>query len=162
MALQTGTNAPAFSLKHKHSEGLDDISLESGTKTVLLFFLSLSLASAWKKCTIRDTLSIMKDSAPRFMESVSIVLLPWRSWLSRKINFKLLSDFNRDASKAYDVLDDNFVPAKLGFMVTKRSAFVIGEDGVITSSWSSDNPETCLFDEIKAALADLLQQMLLR
>ena len=57
MALQTGTNAPAFSLKHKHSEGLDDISLESGTKTVLLFSLAFTGVCMEEMCTIRDTLS---------------------------------------------------------------------------------------------------------
>ncbi|MEL0120802.1 MAG: redoxin domain-containing protein [Opitutae bacterium] len=156
MALQTGTNAPAFSLKHKHSEGLDDISLESGTKTVLLFFpLAFTGVCMEEMCTIRDTLSDYEGlGATVYGISVDSPFTLEVMAKQEKINFKLLSDFNRDASKAYDVLDDNFVPAKLGFQgVSKRSAFVIGEDGVITYSWSSDNPATLPpFDEIKAAL----------
>ena len=106
-------------------------------------------------CTIRDTLSDYEGlGATVYGISVDSPFTLEVMAKQEKINFKLLSDFNRDASKAYDVLDENFVPAKLGFQgVSKRSAFVIGEDGVITYSWSSDNPANLPpFDEIKAAL----------
>ena len=41
MALATGTKAPAFTLKSKNADGLQDISLDDNLgkqKTVLLFF----------------------------------------------------------------------------------------------------------------------------
>ena len=66
------------------------------------------------------------------------------------INFPLLSDFNKEISKAYDVLSEDFI----GFVgVSKRSAFVVDVDGSIAYSWSSDDPRNLPpFDEIKAAL----------
>ena len=156
MALQPGTQAPAISLKHKHAEGLDDISLQPGEKTVLLFFpLAFTGVCMEEMCTIRDTLTDYEGlRATVYGISVDSPFTLEVMAKQENINFKLLSDLNREASKAYDVLDDNFVPAKLGFQgVSKRSAFVIGEDGAITYSWSSDNPGNLPpFDEIKAAL----------
>ena len=107
-------------------------------------------------CTIRDTLADYEGlGATVYGISVDSPFVLEVMAKQENINFKLLSDFNREASKAYEVLDDNFVPAKLGFQgVSKRSAFVVDASGTITYSWSSDNPGNLPpFDEIKAALA---------
>jgi peroxiredoxin len=66
------------------------------------------------------------------------------------LKFPLLSDFNKDVSAAYDVLYADL----LGFKgVSKRSAFVIDEDGVIIYSESAEDPHDLPnFDAIKAAL----------
>lgn len=45
------------------------------------------------------------------------------------LNFELLSDFNKDASLAYDSLYESFVFDMKG--VGKRSAFVIDKNGII-------------------------------
>ena len=157
MALQTGTQAPGISLKHKHADGLDDVSLQAGAPTVLLFFpLAFTGVCMEEMCTIRDTLADYEGlGATVYGISVDSPFVLEVMAKQEGINFKLLSDFNREATKAYDVLDDNFVPAKLGFQgVSKRSAFVVDASGTITYSWSSDNPGNLPpFDEIKAALA---------
>ena len=66
------------------------------------------------------------------------------------LNFSLLSDFNKEVSKAYGVLYEDFI----GFSgVSKRSAFVVDKEGVISFGWSSDDPkELPDFDALKAAL----------
>ena len=57
-----------------------------------------------------------------------------------QLRFPLLSDFNKDVSAAYDVL----YPDLLGFKgVSKRSAFVIDENGTIVYAESSDDPNNC-------------------
>ena len=67
------------------------------------------------------------------------------------LQFPLLSDFNKEVSEAYDVLYADL----LGFKgVSKRSAFVIDEEGTIIYSESSDDPKVVPdFDAIQAALA---------
>jgi peroxiredoxin len=67
-----------------------------------------------------------------------------------KLQFPLLSDFNKEVSTAYDVLFEDL----LGFKgVSKRSAFVIDEQGTIIYAESSDDPKQLPnFDAIKAAL----------
>jgi glutaredoxin-dependent peroxiredoxin len=67
------------------------------------------------------------------------------------LNFTLLSDFNKEASTAYDVLFADLIGLK---GISKRSAFVIDADGVIQFSTSSDDPAVIPdFGMIKAALS---------
>ncbi|MCH1409147.1 MAG: redoxin domain-containing protein, partial [Verrucomicrobiales bacterium] len=70
----------------------------------------------------------------------------------------LLSDYEHQVAKAYDVAYDAFLPDKNLHMagVPKRSAFIVDKDGVIQYSESSDNPgELPNFEEIKAKLGEL-------
>jgi peroxiredoxin len=50
--------------------------------------------------------------------------------IEQQLNFPLLSDFNKDVSKAYDVLYEIF-PAYEMKGVSKRAAFVLDKNGVI-------------------------------
>jgi peroxiredoxin len=48
---------------------------------------------------------------------------------AQNLNFQLLSDFNREISKAYNSLYDDFYGMK---GVSKRSAFVVNKEGILT------------------------------
>lgn len=48
---------------------------------------------------------------------------------TEKINFPLLSDFNKDVSRQYGSLYETFVMGMEG--VSKRSAFVVDKEGII-------------------------------
>jgi len=156
MAIATGTKAPDFSLKSKNDEGLADVSLSANlgkTSTVLLFFpLAFTSVCEAELCGIRDSL---KDYEGLNAQVYGIsVDSPFSQEVFAKqngLNFPLLSDFNKDVSSAYDVLFEDL----LGFKgVSKRSAFVINQDGVVVYSESSDDPKQLPnFDAIKAALA---------
>ncbi len=159
MALPSNTQAPDFTLKYKHVEGLEDVTLSSNfgnTQTVLLFFpLAFTGVCMNEMCTIRDTLGEYETlGATVYGISVDSPFTQEVMSKQENINFKLLSDFNREVSKSYDVLYDVFLPGKLGFNgVSKRSAFVINQDGKIIYSWSSDDPANLPpFDEIQSAL----------
>ena len=159
MALQTNIPAPDFTLKYKDKDGLQDFTLSSNfgnSQTVLLFFpLAFTGVCMSEMCTIRDTLAEYQSlRAPVYGISVDSPFTQEVMSKQENINFKLLSDFNREVSKAFDVLYDVFLPGKLGFNgVSKRSAFVINQDGKITYSWSSDDPANLPpFDEIQSAL----------
>ena len=67
--------------------------------------------------------------------------------------FPLLSDYNRDVSRAYDSLYEEL----LGFKgVSKRSAFVIDREGKVRyASVLADARNLPDFDEIKACLKQL-------
>jgi peroxiredoxin len=64
--------------------------------------------------------------------------------------FPLLSDYNKDVSRAYDSLYDEL----LGFKgVSKRSAFVIDREGKVRLAYVSPDGRTIPnFEEIKACL----------
>jgi peroxiredoxin len=72
----------------------------------------------------------------------------------QKLNFPLLSDFNKEASQAYGAYYDEFVFGLKG--VSKRSAFVIDKEGTIRYAEVLDNAgELPNFTAIKETLSSL-------
>ena len=55
--------------------------------------------------------------------------MPKKYKQEQNLNFDLLSDFNKEASAAYDVLYQTFSYGMQG--VSKRAAFILDESGVI-------------------------------
>lgn len=155
MALATGTKAPDFTLKTKNADGLHDITLSENfgsKKTVLLFFpLAFTSVCVEEMCTVNSGLQAYRDlNAAVYGISVDSPFSLEKMSLVDNLQFPLLSDFNKDVSAAYDVLYEEL----LGFKgVSKRSAFVIDEEGTIIYSESSDDPKVVPnFEAIKTAL----------
>lgn len=156
MALETGQKAPDFTLKTKTAEGLEDVTLSAnyGSKqTVLLFFpLAFTGVCTDEMCSVSGALDdyAALDAA---VYGISVDSpFAQEGWAqANSISVTLLSDFNKEAAAAYDVLYEDLIGLK---GVAKRSAFVIDKDGGIAYSWSSDDPHNLpSFDEIKAALS---------
>lgn len=157
MALATGTPAPSFTLPRKTASGLDMVSLESGKKTVILFFpLAYTSVCTDEMCSVTSGLKDY-EALDTAVYAISVDSpFAQEAWAEKNgIEVPVLSDFNKEVSEAYGVLDAEFLPGKLGFKgVAKRAAFVVGTDGNIAYSWASDDPSKLPpFDEIKAALA---------
>jgi peroxiredoxin len=156
MALATGTTAPNFTLKTKNDEGLADVSLSDNLgkkKTVLLFFpLAFTSVCMKEMCDVSDSITAYNNlNAAVYGISVDSPFAQEQMAKVDGLKFPLLSDFNKEVSKAYDVLYADL----LGFQgVSKRSAFVIDEQGTIIYSESSEDPHDLPnFDAIKAALS---------
>jgi glutaredoxin-dependent peroxiredoxin len=155
MALATGTKAPDFTLKTKNAEGLQDVTLSDNfgkKKTVLLFFpLAFTSVCMQEMCDVSAGIAAYNDlNATVYGISIDSPFAQEQMAKVDKLQFPLLSDFNKEVSEAYDVLYADL----LGFKgVSKRSAFVIDETGVILYSESSEDPHDLPnFDAIKAAL----------
>jgi len=72
----------------------------------------------------------------------------------QKINFPLLSDFNKEAMIAYDCMYEVFAAGTKG--VAKRSAFVIDKDGIVQYAEVLENAsEIPNFEAIKQCLNNL-------
>ena len=155
MALATGTKAPDFTLKTKNAEGLQDVTLSYNfgkKKTVLLFFpLAFTSVCMQEMCDVSAGIAAYNDlNATVYGISIDSPFAQEQMAKVDKLQFPLLSDFNKEVSEAYDVLYADL----LGFKgVSKRSAFVIDETGVILySEYSEDPHDLPNFDAIKAAL----------
>jgi peroxiredoxin len=155
MALQKGEKAPDFTLKRKTAEGLEDVSLSGniGTRqTVLLFFpLAFTEVCTNEMCDVSENLGEY-DSLEASVYAISVDSpFTQEGWAQANgISLPILSDFNKEVCRAYDVIYEDLIGLK---GVAKRSAFVIDRDGVITYSWSSDDPHNLPpFDEVVAAL----------
>jgi peroxiredoxin len=63
------------------------------------------------------------------------------------LDFPLLSDWNAEATRGFDIAFD-FRGLK---DVSERSAFLVGTDGVIRAAWAYDTSELPDFDDILEA-----------
>lgn len=159
MALTTGTKAPDFTLKCKTPDDLVDVrlSVNFGNKPTVLLFFPLAFTSV---CT--DEMCSVSQGIQEYAELGATVFgisvdspFAQEAWANKSnISIPLLSDFNKEAAKAYDVLYEDFLPGKLGFHgVAKRSAFVVDKEGTIVYAESSDDPKDLPdFEAIKAVL----------
>lgn len=152
MALEVGQQAPDFSLydSDKNKVSLGDF---KGRKVVVLFFPQAFTGVCTKElCSVRDNMAAYNDiNAAVLGISVDSVFTLARFKEEIGISFPLLSDFNKEVSTQYESLHENFVFDMKG--VSKRSAFVIDENGILRYAEVLDNPgELPNFDAIQSAL----------
>ncbi len=155
MNIKVGDKAPSFTLR---ATDKSEISLTdySGKNLVLLFFpLAFTGVCTKELCGIRDQLGDYNDlNAEVVAISVDSLFTLEKFKEEQKYNFPLLSDFNKDVSKAYDSLYEDFVLDMKG--VSKRSAFVIDKEGTIKYVEILDNAgEMPNFAAVKATLSSL-------
>ena len=156
MAIALGTKAPDFTLKTKRGEDLKDIKLSDNfgkKKTVLLFFpLAFTGVCTKELCEVSGGLSAYeKLDATVYALSVDSPLAQ-EAWAEKeKISLTLLSDLNKEVSKAYGTL----LPDLIGLgSVSARAAFVIDKTGAIRYSEQTPTPlELPNFEKIKTALS---------
>lgn len=140
MTVEVGQRVPDATLV-SHDRKPVKISELVGKPTVLAFFPGAFTGVCTKEmCTFRDGMG-------RFMEMhAQVIGISVDSPFAQKafadqheLNFPLLSDFNRQAVRAFGIEDPNFVNGLLPG-VAKRSVFVLDNSGKITYKWVSDNP----------------------
>ena len=150
MPLPTGSIAPDFTLKSKNGGDLQDVKLSDhrGKETVVLLFFPGAFTRICTKemCDVTSDLGKF-DAANAKVYGVSndspFVLEEWAKQL--KIGFLLLSDFQHDVAKAYDVVWPNFAGLGPG---TARAVFVIDRDGIIR--YSEETPTLLDFPDYRA------------
>ncbi len=157
MPIQAGQKAPDFTLldTEKNAICLTDL---KGYNVVLLFFpLAFTSVCTAELCNVRDDISTYnKANAKVFGISVDSFFTLGKYRKEQNLNFPLLSDFNKEASIAYDVLYETF-PSYGMKGVSKRAVFVIDKEGVIRHSEicaaPADMPD---FEAIQNCLSQLM------
>jgi Peroxiredoxin len=155
MKIEVGSIAPDFSL---YSSEKEKISLSDyKDKNVILLFFPLAFTGVCTKelCNVRDHIALY-NNANAIVLGISVdspqTLAKFKE--EQKLNFKLLSDFNKTVSEKYDCLYETFVMDMKG--VSKRSAFVIGKDGKIHYAQVLENAgDEPNYEEIQNCLANL-------
>ena len=99
---------------------------------VILFFpLAFTGVCTTELCSVRDNIASYNDTNAQVLGiSVDSLFVLDKFKQEQNLNFSLLSDFNKDAAKAFEVLYDTF-PAFEMQGVSKRAAFVINKEGII-------------------------------
>jgi peroxiredoxin len=131
MPIEVGTVAPDFSLFNTDKQ---KVSLhDQRGKNVLLLFFPLAFTSTCTKelCGVRDNIGLYSNAnAEVFGISVDSLYVLGKYKAEQELNFPLLSDFNKEASRAYEVLYDTFPSFEMQG-VSKRAAFVVDTEGMI-------------------------------
>ena len=153
MSVKVGDKAPSFKL---HASDKSEVSLEDykGKHVVLLFFpMAFTGVCTTELCTMRDDIANYNDMDAQILAvSVDSPFSLDKFKQEQNLNFPLLSDFNKEVSRAYGSLYEEFVLGMRG--VSKRSAFVIGPDGKVKYAEVLDSAgDLPNFEAIKSALA---------
>jgi glutaredoxin-dependent peroxiredoxin len=128
--LKVGDKAPVFKLpdSNGNEQLLTDFLNES--QIVILFFpLAFSDVCSKEMCSVRDNMKMYRSLDVTVIGiSVDSIFTLKAFKKVRNLNFRLLSDFNKEVSRQYDVLCDNYYGMK---GVSKRASFVISQNGLI-------------------------------
>ncbi len=163
MALSVGSSAPDFELTTLGPNGpeLVRLSAQLGEGPVVLLFVPMAFTGVCTQefCSVTSELSEYEQLKAKIFGISGDNPFAQQNWKEKEgIGLTLLSDYEHEVAKAYDVAYETFLPAKNLKMggVPKRSAFIVDKDGVIQYAESSDNPgDLPNFEAIKAKLQEL-------
>src|SRR5580704_14917541 len=130
MKIEVGQVAPGFALYDSGKNKVEPLANQD--KTVLLLFFPLAFTSVCTKelCNIRDNIASYNHlNALVYGISVDSLYTLAKFKEEQRLNFPLLSDFNKEVSAAYGCLYERFGFEMKG--VSKRAAFVIGKKQIV-------------------------------
>ena len=139
--VQTGNPAPAITLLNHLDRKPTSLASLKGTKVIVAFFPgAFTGVCTTEACALQDSLAAF-NSANATVLGVSVDSPFAQKGFAdaNKITFPFLSDFNREATRAYGIEMPNFA-GMTGYTAAKRAVFVLDRDGIVRYTWVSDNP----------------------
>ena len=163
MSLKIGTKAPDFTLPTKTADGPKQIKLSDNFEkksTLLLFFpMAFTGTCTTEMCGVSMDLSVYGSLNAIVYGISGDNPFAQEAWAQKeKISVPLLSDYEHEVARAYDVAYDSFLPQmNLGMGgVPKRAVFIIDRNGIIQYAESNDDARALPnFEKVKAKLAEL-------
>lgn len=155
MTIQVGQQAPDFTLRDTEKNKVT-LSEQKGKNVVLLFFpLAFTSVCTAELCGVRDNLAFYNNTnAVVYGLSVDSLFSLGKFKEEQKLNFTLLSDFNKEVSTAYDCIYGDWFNDMKG--VSKRSAFVIDKEGIVQYAEVLENAgDVPNFEAIQQVLSTL-------
>ena len=155
MSVQVGQEAPDFTLKDTDTQ---DVALSGfrGQKNVVLLFVPFAFTGVCTSelCSVRDNIGAYSGLDAEVLGISVDSPFAQKQWKEKEnLNFTLVSDFNRDVSKAYGAQFEEL----MGFSgVAKRAAFVIDKAGKVQYAEVLESPRDLPnFDKIQETLRGL-------
>ena len=153
---EVGDKAPDFTLPDQERKQRS-LSEFKGKKVVLAFFPGAFTSVCTKEmCTFRDSMTRFNElDATVIGISVNDPFTQKAFAEANNLNFILLSDYNRDVVKKYNVYHENFAGLN-GYTAAKRAVFIIDREGTIRYKWVSDDPlKEPNYDEVISELSKI-------
>lgn len=138
--IKVGDPAPDFTLPDADMK-LRSLQEFLGQKVVLAFLVGAFTSTCTKEvCEFRDSMARLIDLKAKVVGvSVSDPFSNKAFAEKNRLPFPILSDYNREVIKTYGLELPNFAGLS-GYVVAKRSIFILDEKGVVRYAWVSDNP----------------------
>jgi peroxiredoxin len=129
MSTDLGSKAPDFTLMNQDRQPVT-LSEQRGKPVVLAFFPAAFSSVCQKElCTFRDSMATLGQAqAQVYGISVDTFFTLKAFQDQQKLNFPLLSDFNKQVIRDYGVFNEDMIGLK---GIAKRAVFVIDKDGVV-------------------------------
>ena len=129
MSVDVGAPAPDFTLTNQERQPVT-LSAQRGHPVVLAFFPAAFSSVCQKElCTFRDQLARLNHAqAQVYGISVDTFFALKAFHDAQRLNFPLLSDFNKQVIRAYDVFNEDMIGLH---GIAKRAVFVIDSTGVV-------------------------------
>ena len=154
MSVDVGSKAPDFTLTSQDRQPVTLSGLRG--KPVVLAFFPAAFSSVCQKemCTFRDSMARLGDAnAQVYGISVDTFFTLKAFQDQQKLNFPLLSDFNKEVIRSYGVFNEDMIGLK---GIAKRAVFVIDKDGIVRHcEVLGDARNEPAYDKVFAALATL-------
>ena len=156
MSADVGAKAPDFTLPNQDRQPVT-LSREYARQNVVLAFFPAAFSSVCTKelCTFRDQLGQLDHVPKAQVLGISTdTFFALKAFADQqKLAFPLLSDFNKDAIRAYGVVNPDMIGLR---DIAKRAVFVVDRQGVIRYREVLDDarnePD---YDKLNGALAGL-------
>jgi glutaredoxin-dependent peroxiredoxin len=155
MPIDAGSKAPDFTLMNQDRQPVTlSAALRNGPVVLAFFPAAFSSVCTQEMCTFRDSIAALNASKGQVLGVSTDTFFALKAWADQqRLTFPLLSDYNKDVIRQYDVVNPDMIGLK---DIAKRAVFVIGGDGVVRHREVLDDarnePD---YDKVRAALAGL-------
>lgn len=155
MPVEVGSKAPDFTLMDQDRKAVTLSSALHNGPVVLAFFpAAFSSVCQNEMCTFRDSIAALGTSKAQVLGVSTDTFFALKAWGDQqRFGFPLLSDYNKDVIRSYDVVNPDMIGMK---DIAKRSVFVIDQQGTVRYREVLDDarnePD---YDKVRAALANL-------
>ena len=154
MSIDVDSTAPDFTLPNQDREPVT-LSALRGRPVVLAFFpAAFSSVCTKELCTFRDTMSNFGKVNAKVLGVSTDTFFALKAWGDQqKLNFPLLSDYNKEVIPKYGALNPDMIGMK---NIAKRAVFVIDRSGTVRYREVLDDARNePNYDNVKKALASL-------
>ncbi len=155
MSVDVGNKAPDFTLQNQDR---DNVTLSEELKkgpVVLAFFPAAFSGTCQKEmCTFRDSAADLNKVNAKVLGVSTDTFFALKAWGDQqKLNFPLLSDYNKDIIRTYGVVNPDMIGLK---DIATRAVFVIDRSGTVRHREVLDDARNePNYDEVKKSLASL-------
>jgi len=156
MSVDVGSKAPDFTLPNQDRQpvALRD-ELHKGNVVLAFFPAAFSSVCTKELCTFRDQLGPLNHLAKAQVIGISVdTPFALKAFANeQKLSFPLLSDFNKDVIRAYEVFNPDMIGLK---GIAKRAVFVLDREGTVRYREVLDDARNePNYERINGALAGL-------